>query len=239
MGYALPERWIIVFRCHRTIFRVISERSGGAAMSEKPSKVECAGGCGKFQMVRKSKIEKRWTYIGCGICEGWERLEEQLRSTREGMVTEHDYQVAGGFRGLRVRIATQEERASIARARAIAAAALTPEMAQELRREQKQRKARELIETLPKLPKTSLISTNVVDHLGCSITELNRWARDGRLSPDGKRWSLLGGSYHRWLRAWRPATIEAAVSQIEEWREQDKTRKRFARRGLRVQDCRR
>jgi hypothetical protein len=207
-------------------------------MSEKPSKVQCAGGCGKFQMVRKSKIGKRWTYIGCGICEGWERLEGQLRSTREGVVTEYGYQVAGGFRGLRVRIATQEERASIARAEAIAAAALA-RVAQALRREQNQRNASRLMETLPKLPKTSLISTNVVDHLGCSITELNRWARDGRLSPDGKRWSLLGGSYHRWLRAWQPATIEAAVSQIEEWREQDKTRKRFARRGLRVQDCRR
>ena len=215
------------------------QRAERGCGNEREAFQECAGGCGKFQMVRKSKIEKRWTYIGCGKCEGWERLEEQLRSTREGMVTEHGYQVAGGFRGLRVRIATQEERASMARARAILAVALNPEMARELRREQKQRKARELIETLPKLPKTSLISTNVVDHLGCSITELNRWARDGRLSPDGKRWSLLGGSYHRWLRAWRPATVEAAVSQIEQWREQDKTRKRFARRGLRVQDCRR
>jgi len=189
-------------------------------------------------MVRASKIEKNWTYIGCGACEGWERLEGQLRSTREGMLTEHGYQVAGGFRGLRVRIATQEERASIARAKAIAAA-LIPKMAQELRRKQKQRTARELMETLPKLPKTSLISTNVVDRLGCSITELNLWARDGRLSPDGKRYTSLGGGYHRWLRAWLPATIEAAVSQIEGWREQDATRKRFARRGLRVQDFQR
>jgi hypothetical protein len=56
------------------------------------------------------------------------------------------------------------------------------------------------------------------------MTELNRWARDGRLSPGGKRLSLLGGSYHRWLPPWLPATIEAAVSQIERWREQDKTR---------------
>lgn len=209
-------------------------------MSEKPCKVECAGGCGKFQMVRQWKIEKNWTYIGCGACEGWQRLEGQLRSTHEGMLTEHGYQVAGGFRGLRVRIATQEETASFARAKAIAAiaAALVPEMAQESRRAQQQRKARELMEALPKLPKTSLISTNVVERLGCSITELNCWACDGRLSPDGKRWTSLGGGYHRWLRAWLPATIEAAVPRIEGWREQDRTRKRFARRGLRVQDFR-
>jgi hypothetical protein len=70
---------------------------------------------------------------------------------------------------------------------------------------------------------------------GCSITELNRWAHDGRL---GKRWTSLGGGYHKWLRAWLPATIEAVASQIEGWREQDRTLKRFARRGLRVQDFR-
>jgi hypothetical protein len=63
-------------------------RTAGAAMSEKRSKVERAGGCGKFQVVRQSKIEKGWTHIGCDVCEGWEWLEGQLRSSREGMITD-------------------------------------------------------------------------------------------------------------------------------------------------------
>jgi hypothetical protein len=128
-------------------------RTAGAAMSEKRSKVERAGGCGKFQVVRQSNIEKGWTHIGCDVCEGWERLEGQLRSSREGMITEHGYQVSGAFGGLRVRIATQDERASIARARATAAAILTSEMTQESRRKQKQREASELMDTCRNCPK--------------------------------------------------------------------------------------
>jgi hypothetical protein len=77
--------------------------------------------------------------------------------------------------------------------------------------------------------------------LNCSLTELNRWADDGRLPPDGQKFyrgvGPLGGS--RWGRAWLSETIEAAKSCIPEWRAQDATRKAAKRLGLRVVDGRR
>lgn len=83
------------------------------------------------------------------------------------------------------------------------------------------------------VPKSALISTGVRETLGCTLSELNRWASDGRLKPDGERWSSLGGSYHRWLRAWLPSTVAAAAPHVEAWREQDRVRRAFSRRGLR------
>jgi hypothetical protein len=66
-------------------------------------------------------------------------------------------------------------------------------------------------------PKTAVISTGVIERLGCSLTELNRWAADGHLSPNGHRFTSLGGEHMKWLRACSP------------W-----TQKRFARRGIRL-----
>ena len=84
------------------------------------------------------------------------------------------------------------------------------------------------------LPKRSLTSTAVLERLGCTRTELNRWADDGRLPPDGERSTMLGGSYHRWLRAWLPETVEAAAPNIVVWREQDAVKRQFNRSGLKV-----
>jgi hypothetical protein len=91
---------------------------------EPPVRIECAGGCGKFQMVRRSRVDDRYTYIGCGKCEGWNKLRDSLFPIPEGMCLEHDFGVAGGFTGLRLRIATQDERASIGRARVLRDAAI-------------------------------------------------------------------------------------------------------------------
>jgi hypothetical protein len=72
-----------------------------------------------------------------------------------------------------------------------------------------------------------LSPTAVRDALRCTATELDRWASDGRLPPDGERFYLgvgpLGGS--RWGRAWLPATVEAAKESVSTWRAQDSSRR--------------
>lgn len=86
---------------------------------EPPIKIDCVGGCGKSQFVRPTKITRNFTHIGCGRCEGWRQLHDSMMPVPDGMCLEHSYGVAGGFVGMRLRIATQEERASIGRARAL------------------------------------------------------------------------------------------------------------------------
>lgn len=72
--------------------------------------------------------------------------------------------------------------------------------------------------------------------LGCTKTELDRWAADGRLPSDGERFfhgiGPLGGS--KWGRAWLPETLEAALQNVDEWRRIDATRKSFRRSGLKA-----
>lgn len=70
------------------------------------------------------------------------------------------------------------------------------------------------------------------ERLGCSLTELNRWAADGRLPPDGT--VMLAGTLPKTVeaRAWLPGTLDQAASAVASWREQDETRKAFKRRGL-------
>ncbi|GJE50930.1 hypothetical protein GOFOIKOB_3984 [Methylobacterium tardum] len=87
--------------------------------SEQPIKIFCDGGCGKSQSVRPSKIDRRYTHIGCGKCEGWVRLKASFRTDRDEMICEYDFYAAGGFEGMRLRIATVEERAALERARAL------------------------------------------------------------------------------------------------------------------------
>jgi hypothetical protein len=67
--------------------------------------------------------------------------------------------------------------------------------------------------------------------LGCTAAELNRWSSDGRFAPDGERHYYIQKS--AWGRAWLPASVETAKSQLAAWRAQDATRKHFRRRQLR------
>lgn len=81
-----------------------------------------------------------------------------------------------------------------------------------------------------------LSPTAVREILGCSRTELDRWAADGRLPADGERFyhgvGPRGGS--GWGRAWLPETVEAAQSRVDAWRQQDQVRRTYRRRGLRA-----
>ena len=79
----------------------------------------------------------------------------------------------------------------------------------------------------------ALTASKVCIALECTLTELNRWAHDGRLSPDGELF-IDGSAFGKSVNAcaWLPATIEAAKAKLTGWREQDVIRKRFKRRGL-------
>lgn len=78
----------------------------------------------------------------------------------------------------------------------------------------------------------ALVASKVCAFLNCSLTELNRWAADGRLPPDGE---ILLTNLPKMVnaRAWLPETLENAKASLNDWREQDKTKKSFKRRGLR------
>jgi hypothetical protein len=73
----------------------------------------------------------------------------------------------------------------------------------------------------------------VCERLGCSRIELDRWAVDGRMPPDGEI-VLIGLPKNINARAWLPATVETAATLIDDWRAQDQARKTFKRRGLRL-----
>lgn len=79
----------------------------------------------------------------------------------------------------------------------------------------------------------AITASRVREQLGCTLSELNRWADDGRLPPDGE--VVLHGSLPKTVaaRAWLPATVETAKAKLEDWRAQDQAKKIFKRRGLR------
>lgn len=79
----------------------------------------------------------------------------------------------------------------------------------------------------------AMTAGKVREQLGCSLAELNRWAADGRLPPDGE--VVLSGVLPRTVaaRAWLPATVEAAKAALDDWRAQDRAREAYRRRGLR------
>jgi hypothetical protein len=79
----------------------------------------------------------------------------------------------------------------------------------------------------------AVTAKHVCEQLACTLAELNRWAADGRLPPDGE--IILAGVLPKTVnaRAWLPATIDAARTQVADWRTQDQTKKNFTRRGLR------
>lgn len=71
------------------------------------------------------------------------------------------------------------------------------------------------------------------ERLGCSATELDRWSADGRLPPDGEI-VMIGLPKIVNARAWLPATIDAAKTQVADWRTQDKIRRAAKRKPLRI-----
>jgi|SRR6516225_11169145 hypothetical protein len=77
----------------------------------------------------------------------------------------------------------------------------------------------------------AVMAKKVCELLGCSRTELNRWAADGRLPPDGEI-LLVGLPKKVNARAWLPGTIGAVKMMLDSWRAQDRTKKTFKRRGL-------
>jgi hypothetical protein len=79
----------------------------------------------------------------------------------------------------------------------------------------------------------AMLAGKVCEILGCTRTELDRWAGDGRLAPDGLI-HLYGMGARKSLdaRAWLPDTIETTKGQIEAWRAQDKSVKLARRQKL-------
>jgi hypothetical protein len=82
------------------------------------------------------------------------------------------------------------------------------------------------------LRKTSLLAGKVKALLGCTTTELDRWDADGRLPHLYVR--VLQFERATPCRFWSETQVTSAVANIAIWREQDRTRKIFGRRGLRV-----
>jgi hypothetical protein len=82
------------------------------------------------------------------------------------------------------------------------------------------------------LRKASLLAGKVKTLLGCTTTELDRWDADGRLPHLYRR--VLQFERATPCRFWSEAHVTSAVTNVAVWREQDRTRKIFGRRGLRV-----
>ena len=78
----------------------------------------------------------------------------------------------------------------------------------------------------------AILARAVCERLECSLTELNRWAADGRLPPDGEI-LLFGLPKKVNARAWLPDKVDAAKLLLDDWRTQDQAKKIFRRRGLR------
>jgi hypothetical protein len=92
---------------------------------EHPVRIECMGGCGKDQMIRPSKIDKSWTFYGCGKCDGYEPALKTWRARiPSGAHVEWTSQAVAGFGGYRMRMTTPEDEAAFARARTIRDAAV-------------------------------------------------------------------------------------------------------------------
>jgi len=82
--------------------------------------------------------------------------------------------------------------------------------------------------------KDEILTSRVRDLLGCSLTELNKWTRDGRLPT--LRTKTISGLFPKKVtaRTFLRAEVERAVGQTEDWRKQDGVQKAYRRRGLRV-----
>jgi hypothetical protein len=104
---------------------------------------------------------------------------------------------------------------------------------EEVEKKRQREEVQDALMRLPSLKRSGLTSGKTCEALGITKTELYRWASDGRLPPDGRMYLYGLPSDHRWVRAWLPATIDAAASYVQKWREQDMVRQAHRRRGLR------
>jgi hypothetical protein len=82
--------------------------------------------------------------------------------------------------------------------------------------------------------KNEILTSRARELLGCSLTELNRWTRDGRLPT--LRTKAISGLFPKKVtaRTFVRAEVEHAVGQVEDWRKQDGIKKAYRRRGLRA-----
>jgi hypothetical protein len=79
----------------------------------------------------------------------------------------------------------------------------------------------------------ALLASRACEALQCTKTELDRWAKDGRLPADGEIFlHHLPKSVN--ARAWLPTTIEEAKRHIRDWRNKDAITETNRRRRLRV-----
>lgn len=90
-----------------------------------PVKIECMGGCGKYQMIRPSKIDRDVQFIGCMNCKRCRKAEALALANRpEGVHMVRHIKGYGGFGGWSIRLSTVEDEAAFTQARAIRDAAL-------------------------------------------------------------------------------------------------------------------
>jgi hypothetical protein len=81
----------------------------------------------------------------------------------------------------------------------------------------------------------ALKAAEVCEALSCTRTELDRWASDGRLPPDGEIFVHGGGARKSVnARAWLPTTIHHAKGALAEWRERDSIIKSARRRKPKI-----
>ena len=79
-----------------------------------------------------------------------------------------------------------------------------------------------------------ILTSRVRELLGCSLTELNKWTRDGRLPT--LRTKTISGLFPKKVtaRTFVCAEVVRAVGRTEDWRKQDGVQKAYRRRGLRA-----
>jgi len=82
------------------------------------------------------------------------------------------------------------------------------------------------------LRNASLVAGTVKALLGCTTPDLDCWDADGRLPYLCVR--VLQFEPATPCRFWSETQVTSAITNIAIWREQDRTRKSFGRRGLRV-----
>jgi hypothetical protein len=71
----------------------------------------------------------------------------------------------------------------------------------------------------PDLGREGLSSADVLEILGCKGIELDRWAADSPLLPNGRKfYHNVGGTKSPWGRAWQGETVDHAKAYVEEWR---------------------
>jgi hypothetical protein len=78
-----------------------------------------------------------------------------------------------------------------------------------------------------------ILTSMACELLGCSISELNRWTSDGRLTIFRTR-AIHGLPKKVSGRTFIRGEVERAAVNVESWRKQDSIRKVYRRRGLRA-----